>query len=84
MHRHVRRVGDQVALGVEQRAGEIEPLLDVDRVRGVLRAAAPICSAIDMKRLLNTSSITGIDAVPMATRAGRALDALEHEMIERA
>ena len=35
VHRHVRRVGDQVALGVEQRAREIEPLLDVDRVRGV-------------------------------------------------
>ena len=35
VHRHVRRVGDQVAVGVEQRAGEIEPLLDVDRVRGV-------------------------------------------------
>ena len=35
MHRHVRRVGDQVALRVEQRAGEIEALLDVDRVRGV-------------------------------------------------
>ena len=32
MHRHVRRVGDEVAFGVEQRAGEVEPLLDVDRV----------------------------------------------------
>ena len=35
VHRHVRRIGDQVAFGVEQRAREIEPLLDVDRVRGV-------------------------------------------------
>ena len=32
--RDVRRVGDQAAVGVEDRAGEVEPLLDVDRVRG--------------------------------------------------
>ena len=37
VHRHVRRVGDQVAFGVEQRAAEVQPLLDVDRVRGVLQ-----------------------------------------------
>ena len=32
--RDVRRVRDQAAVGVEDRAGEVEPLLDVDRVRG--------------------------------------------------
>ena len=37
VHRHVRGVGDQAALGVEDRAGEVEPLLDVDRVRGGLQ-----------------------------------------------
>ena len=37
MHRHVRRVGDQVAAAVEDGAGEVEPLLDVHRVRGVLQ-----------------------------------------------
>ena len=36
--RHVRRVGDQRPLGVEHRAGEVEPLLDVDRVGGALVA----------------------------------------------
>ena len=35
MHRHVRRVGNQIAFGVEQRAGKIEALLDVDRIRRV-------------------------------------------------
>ena len=40
VHRHVRRVGDQVALGVEQRAREVEPLLDVDGVGGVLQPHA--------------------------------------------
>ncbi len=37
MHRNVRRVGDQRACGVEQRAGEIEPLLDVHRRGRVLQ-----------------------------------------------
>ncbi len=36
----MRGVGDEIAFGVEQRAGKIEPLLDVDRVRGVLQAQA--------------------------------------------
>ena len=40
MHRHVRRVGDQRAVAVEHRAGEIEPLLDVDRIGGVLQRHA--------------------------------------------
>ncbi len=40
MHRHVRGVGDQRAVGGEHRAGEIEPLLDVDRVGGVLQRHA--------------------------------------------
>ncbi len=40
MHRHVRRVGDQRAVAVKHRAGEIEPLLDVDRIGGVLQRHA--------------------------------------------
>ena len=38
----------------------------------VLASRRPICSAIDMYRLLNISSITGSTLVPMATRCGRA------------
>ena len=37
VHRHVGCVGDEVALGVEQCAAEVQPLLDVDRVGGVLQ-----------------------------------------------
>ncbi len=37
MHRHMRRVGDELALRVEQRAREVQPLLDVDRHGGVLQ-----------------------------------------------
>ena len=40
VHRHVRRVGDQLAGGAEQRAGEVQPLLDVHRVGGVLQPQA--------------------------------------------
>ena len=36
VNRHVRRIGDQVALCIEQCAAEIEALLDVDRVGCVL------------------------------------------------
>ena len=37
MHRHVRCIGDQSAIGVEQGAGEVQPLLDVDRMRRPLQ-----------------------------------------------
>ena len=40
MHRHVRRVGNQVACGVEQRTAEVQPLFDIDRVGGVLQLQA--------------------------------------------
>ena len=36
----MRRVGDQPAVGVEERAGEIEPLLDVHGIGGVLQRHA--------------------------------------------
>ena len=37
MHRDMRGIGDQRALGIEQRAGEIEAFLDVDRGCGRLQ-----------------------------------------------
>ena len=37
MDRHVRRVGDQPAAGVEHGAGEVQPFLDVDRMGGLLQ-----------------------------------------------
>ena len=40
MHRHVRRIGDERAVAVKHRAGEIEPLLDVHRIGGVLQRHA--------------------------------------------
>ena len=40
MHRQVRRVGDEGAGCIEHGAGEIEPLLDVHRLRGVAQGFA--------------------------------------------
>ena len=40
MHRHVRRIRDQHAVGVEHGAGEVQALLHVDRVGGVLQRHA--------------------------------------------
>ncbi len=50
----------------------------------VFCSATPICSAIAMKRLLKTSSITGSTSVPTARRVVRAVDARHHEVVERA
>ena len=49
----------------------------------VLASVTPICSAIAMNRLLNTSSRTGSAVVPIACVAPRRLDALEHEVVAR-
>jgi hypothetical protein len=69
--------------GVEQRAGEVEPLLDVHRIGGVLPSVTPICSAIDMKRLLNTSSSTGSAWCPARVSVnGVGFAALQDQVVE--
>ena len=40
MHRHVGCIGNEIPLGIENRAGEIESFLDVDRVAGVRKSDA--------------------------------------------
>ena len=49
----------------------------------VLASVTPICSAIAMNRLLNTSSSTGSAVVPMRVLALRRLDALEQQVVAR-
>ena len=49
----------------------------------VLASVTPICSAIAMNRLLNTSSSTGSAVVPIACVRCARLDPLEHEMVAR-
>ena len=39
--------------------------------RAVFSRVSPICSAMDMKRLLNTSSMTGSQSVPAADSRAR-------------
>ena len=40
MHRHMWSVGDQCAIGIKDGAGEVKPLLDVDRIGRVLQRHA--------------------------------------------
>ena len=46
VHRHVRGIGDQVAQRIEQRAAEIQPLLDVHRIGSVLQLQAHLFSDV--------------------------------------
>ncbi len=50
----------------------------------VFASVTPICSAIAMNRLLNTSSSTGSARRADRVRALARLDALEHEIVARA
>jgi hypothetical protein len=40
MYGHMRGIGDKLALGIEERAGEIETLLDVHRIGGLFERDA--------------------------------------------
>ena len=82
MHRHVRRVGDQVAFGVEQRAGKIEPLLDVDRVRGVGERHAHLLGDRH-EQVVEHLEQHRIGGGADRMRALRGLDAVEHEVVAR-
>ena len=66
MHRHVRRVGDQVAVGVEQRAGEVQPLLDVHRVGGVLQPQAHLLGDVHEQVVEDLEHHRDRPAVPIA------------------
>ena len=83
MHRHVRRVGDQRAVGGEHRAGEIEPLLDVDRIGGVLQRHAHLLGDRHEQVVEHFEH----DRIGLgADRAWRACscdDARQHEMVLR-
>ena len=58
MHRDMRRVGDEAPFAVEDGAGKSSRSLMLTE-RAVFCSAYPICSAMAVKRLLNTSSSTG-------------------------
>ena len=82
MHRHVRRIGDQRAVGGEHRAGEVEPLLDVDRIGGVLQRHAHLLGD------RHEQIVEHFEHHRIGRGADRALplerdSALEHEMVLR-
>ena len=80
MHRHVRRVGDQRAVVREHRAGKIKPLLDVDRIGGVLQRHAHLLGDRHeqvVEHLQHHRVGMGADGV----RALELFGAREHEMV---
>ncbi len=83
MHRHMRRIGHQRALGVEDRAAKIQPLLDVHAHRGVLQHRTGLLGDVheQIVEQLQQHRI-GTLAVPPA-RASRAARCGAAQMIER-
>ena len=82
MHRHMRRVGDQRAVAVEHRAGEIEPLLDVHRIGGVLQRHAHLLGDRH-EQVVEHFEHHRIGMGADGAGAGELLHALEHEMVLR-
>ncbi len=81
VHRHMRRVGDQVSLPVEDGAGEIEPLLDVHRVGGVRQTQAHLLGDGHVK-VVEDFELDRIDAGADRRARRPRLDPLEHHVIE--
>ena len=80
MHRDVRRVGDQAAVGGEHRAREVEPLLDVDRIRRVLEHHAHLLGDRHeqvVEHLEHHRIRVGADRGLARTR----LDTVQHELV---
>jgi hypothetical protein len=75
VHRHVRRVGDQGSAGIEQRAAEIQPLLDVDRVGRVLQAQTHLLGDVHeqvVEHLEHDGIRAGAERGPRRPRANAA------------
>jgi hypothetical protein len=82
VHRHVRRVGDQVALGVEQRAAEVQPLLDVDRVGGVLQLQAHLLGDVH-EQVVEHLQQHRVGGGARRVLHGAGFAALQHQMVQR-
>ena len=79
---HVRSVGDQIALRIEQRAGKIKPLFDVDGVGGVLQLQTHLLGNV------HEQVVEHFQHHRVYLRAHRnprfaGFDALNHQMIQR-
>jgi hypothetical protein len=82
VHRHVRRVGDQVAVGIEQRAAEVQPLLDVDRVGGVLQLQAHLLGDVH-EQVVEHLQQHRVGGGAGGVGHGAGFAALQHQMVQR-
>ena len=80
MHRHVRGVGDKRPVAVEHRAREIEPLLDVYRVGGVLQRHAHLLGDRH-EQIVEYFEHHRIGAGADGAGTGELLDPPQHQMI---
>ena len=80
MHRHVRRVGDEPAVAIEHRTGEVEPFLDVDRIGGVLQRDPHLLGDRHEEMIEDLEhDRVGLGADRLAP--GHGLDARHHHMV---
>ena len=80
MDGHVRGVGDQVAVGIEDGAGEVEPLLDVDRVGGVLERDAHLLGD-GHEQIVEDLEQDRVGLGAQRGALGQRLDALQEQVV---
>ncbi len=78
--RHVRGIGDQVAVGVEDGTGEVEPLLDVDRVGGVLERDAHLLGD-GHEEIVEDLEQDRVGLGAQCRALGQRLDALQEQVV---
>jgi hypothetical protein len=82
MHRHMGRVGHEIAPGIEERAGEIEPFLDVHGIGRVLQRRAHLFGDVHEEVVEHLEHHrVGIGA--QAPFRARRLDTFEDEVAQR-
>ena len=77
------RIGDQVAAGVKERAAEVQPLFDIDRVRGVLQLQAHLLSDVHEQVVENLQQHR-VDRGAGGKLLRPRCAPLQHQMVQRA
>ena len=76
----MRRVGDEVAVGVEDRAGKVQALLDVDGIRRVLQAQSHLLGDRH-EQVVEDFQHHRIDRRADRVALGQCLHAAQHEVV---
>ena len=82
MHRHMRRIGDEIACRVENCAGKVETFLDVHRIGGVLKRHAHLLG-YGHEEIVENLQHDRIGFGADGRAGGQRLDARQHHMVMR-